>query len=76
MRELLERHRLAEEKRDARAALICAVIANANRGKKGKRFKPQDFMPGQQREKREDWRQQLRYVEMLNVVFGGTDRRH
>jgi len=65
---------LEVEKEDSRTALICAVIANSNRSKKGKKFKPEDFMP-KSREKRDDWRSQLKYVEMLNVAMGGVDKR-
>jgi len=49
-------------------------LANVNRGKKGKKFKPKDFMP-QARQKREDWQSQLQYVEMLNVAMGGVNKR-
>jgi hypothetical protein len=42
---LIERHSLAEKRLDYRTALLCSVIANVNRGKKQKAFKPDDFMP-------------------------------
>ena len=34
-----------EERADLRAGIIAATIANSMRGKKGKPFKPADFMP-------------------------------
>jgi hypothetical protein len=34
-----------EERGDLRAGIIASTIANANRGKKTKPFKPADFMP-------------------------------
>ena len=46
--EWMEHHRrnpFGEERADLRAAIIAATIANANRGKRGKRYKPKDFMP-------------------------------
>ena len=34
-----------EERADYRSGMIASVIANVNRGKGGRRYKPQDFMP-------------------------------
>ena len=34
-----------EERADLRSAIVASVVANANRGKRGKTFKPADFMP-------------------------------
>jgi hypothetical protein len=34
-----------EERADLRSGIIACTIANANRGKASKRFKPSDFMP-------------------------------
>jgi hypothetical protein len=45
---LFERHQQAEQRADARAALVCSVLANVNRDPK-KRSSPyhvSDFMPG------------------------------
>ena len=39
------RNPFGEERADLRAGIIAATIANANRGKGSKRFKPSDFMP-------------------------------
>jgi hypothetical protein len=58
----MERHALAEKRLDYRAALLCSVIANANRGKKQKTFKPDDFMPRVKKKQSPE--------EMLSVVKG------
>lgn len=34
-----------EERADLRSGLICAAMANAWRGKRGRAYKPGDFMP-------------------------------
>lgn len=34
-----------EDRADLRAGIIASTMANSMRGKKGKPFKPQDFMP-------------------------------
>jgi hypothetical protein len=36
---------LGPERGDVQAAVIASTIANVNRGKRGKIFKPKDFMP-------------------------------
>lgn len=40
-----------EERDDLRSGIIASTIANANRGKGQKPFKPSDFMPSVQEEK-------------------------
>ena len=34
-----------DERADVRAGMVCAVVHNVNRGKRGKAAKPTDFMP-------------------------------
>ena len=34
-----------EERSDWRSGSVCATLANVNRGKKGRTYKPEDFMP-------------------------------
>jgi len=63
-----------EERADLRAGIIGSTIANVNRGKGGKVFTPQDFMPKFARP-RQTWREQLKVVELLNTAFNGEDRR-
>jgi len=75
---LVERYNNEHEWQNFRAALIASTIANISRDKKKHRkpFTPQDFMPGAKRKKRAStWQQQLRLVELLNVAFGGVDKR-
>lgn len=43
--EYARRKPFGEERADLRSGIIAATIANANRGKGSKRFKPSDFMP-------------------------------
>ena len=64
-----------EYRDDLRAGTICAVIANVNRSKKQKAYKPTDFMPEKAKKKEQDWQQQKAVVEMLNAAFGGKDLR-
>ena len=64
-----------EEREDWRAAMVASTIANVNRGKSQKPFKPEDFMPdvGGKRKKSAD--ELLEVVEGLNAAFGGKDKR-
>lgn len=67
-----------EERADLRSAIVASTVANAHRGKRQRRSKPEDFMPkfGRERnKKRTSWQDQLRMVEILNVAFGGRDLR-
>lgn len=64
-----------EYRADLRAGIICSVIANVNRGKKQKAFKPTDFMPETAKKKPQTWEEQLSMVEILNAAFGGKDLR-
>jgi len=76
---LVKRKMIDEEQKDYRTALICSVIANVFRDKKKRRkpFKPQDFMPQRRKQKRKQtWQEQLALVQILNVAFGGKDRRY
>jgi len=75
---LLGRAQRAEERADYRTGIIAATVANAFRSKKGKAFSPEDFMPRQQRRKAvqpKTAEEMLAIVEMLNVAFGGEDKR-
>lgn len=63
-----------EERDDLRMGIISSTIANVNRGKGGKVYKPEDFMPKFDKPK-QTWKEQLRVVELLNIAFKGEDRR-
>ncbi len=46
--EWMEHHRrnpFGEERADLRCAIIAAAVANASKGKRGRKYKPKDFMP-------------------------------
>ena len=64
-----------EYRADLRAGTICAVIANVNRSKKQKAYKPTDFMPEQAKKKPQTWKEQKSIVEILNAAYGGKDLR-
>lgn len=65
-----------EERGDLRSAVVAATVANTQRGKKGRPFKPAAFMPQFEKARQEHgWEEQLQVVEMLNAAFGGEDRR-
>ena len=66
-----------QEREDFRAGVIAATIGNVNRKKGKKAFKPTDFMPRSTRKerKRQNWKQQLGFVEALTQALGGKDLR-
>jgi len=73
---LVGRLRLQKRWGDFRAGIIASTIANVNRGKKKKAFKPVDFMPKEDdRGEKKTWREQLAWVEMINAALGGKDLR-
>lgn len=65
---------LGNARSDLQAAIVASTIANVNRGKKGKTFKPIDFIAKFWPEFK-NWQTQLSQVEMLNELFGGKDAR-
>lgn len=60
-----------EERADLRAGIISSVIANANRKKGTKPFKPSDFMPKFDH-KEQTIHEQRAAAEALALAFGGT----
>jgi hypothetical protein len=64
---------LGRRRQDIQAATIAATVANANRGKKSKPFKMQDFLIpyGESREKTPD--QMLEAIRQLNASMGGEE---
>ena len=65
---LSKRHNAEIKRQQYQTGLICAVIANSNRGK-GKALKPEDFMPKEK--KRQTINEMKRFLENLTVAFGG-----
>jgi hypothetical protein len=54
-----------------RFALVCSVIANANRSK-GRPFKVEDFMP-KEKKKKQTWQQQLQFLQAFVSSYEGSD---
>jgi hypothetical protein len=53
------------------SALICCVIANANRTK-GLPYKVEDFMPREPK-KKQSWQEQLRFLEAFTASYEGGE---
>ena len=66
---LMKRHEAHQERLDFRAALVCSVIANVNRGKNQKAFNPKDFMP--KKKKVQTPQEMLEHVKVLHKALGG-----
>ena len=54
-----------------RAGIVASTIANANRKKGTKAFKPSDFMPKFDKEEQQTPEQQKAAAEALALAFGG-----
>jgi Protein of unknown function (DUF4035) len=64
-----------EERMDYRFAMLCALIANIVRGKKGKPLTPKDFMPSFEEPEEKSWEDLLEKVVGINNTLGGEDLR-
>jgi hypothetical protein len=80
-----------EEARELRLARLLAFLANivhalTRRRRGGKVFEPRDFLPNfwdaveiepepEAPPARQDWQQQLQYMELWNAAMGGKDLR-
>jgi len=68
---------LGPERADIQAAIIASTIANANQGKRGRRFKPEDFLPRWDQPAAASGDQtgedHLRLIKSLNRAMGGHD---
>lgn len=60
---------------DVHAGIVAATVANAMRGKGGKRFGPEDFVPPWGGRREQTWQEQLAAVVAINKALGGKDRR-
>jgi len=67
---LLETYEAERELKDFRVGIVASTIANCNRKKGAKAFKPIDFMPkyGQQTQSPD---QMMLMAKTLNAAFGG-----
>ena len=75
--EWIEYHSLepfGENRQAFNTGILASVIANANRAKKSKVYKPQDFIPKFDNPK-QSWKKQLSIVESMNIFYGGVDMR-
>jgi len=74
---MAEAYKLKQRKLDARTALICASIYNAQRTKKDKLIKPEQFMPKEEKKEKQQKtpREMLRAAEEWIKVTGGKDLR-
>lgn len=66
-----------EDRADLRSGIVAATVANAHRDKKKKHspYKARDFIPQFGRRRGKSTEDMLRYVEHLNLAFGGRDLR-
>ena len=58
-----------------RSAIIASTVANAHRGKKGKKYKADDFMPKFERKKEQPIEDVINFVSTLTQALGGEDKR-
>ena len=72
---LIERWELEQERRDHRAGIVAATIANVNRRKNSKAYSPADFVPQRRQPRPLDADEQVALVVALNRAFGGEDLR-
>jgi hypothetical protein len=64
---------LGQERDDHLAALVAATIANAMRGKKGRRMKLKDFMPSWGGKEKQSGKDQLAVLRGLVHRMGGEE---
>jgi hypothetical protein len=65
---------LGRRRQDIQSATIAATIANANRGKGGRKFKLSDFLIPYGRSDKKSPEQMLAAIKSLNKSMGGEER--
>lgn len=60
-----------EERADLRAGIVASTVANANRAKRGKSFRPKDFMPNFDHDRPQDIGLQMSIIQQLHRRMGG-----
>lgn len=65
---------LGRRRQDIQAATIAATIANANRGKGGRKFKLSDFLIPYGTSDRKSPEQMLSAIKSMNKAMGGVER--
>lgn len=63
-----------EWRADVRSAIVAMTVAAANRGKRGRAPKLEDFMPKFDGERQQDPESLLEKVRLLNAALGGTEK--
>lgn len=56
-------------------AITASTIANAHRGKRGKRYEPKDFIPKFDRPKKQTTQDMINFAAMMTKMMGGKDLR-
>ena len=64
---------IGPDRGDIQAAIVASTVANANRGKKGRKLTPADFIPKWDRGRQQSWQEQLAKVKAINRAMGGVD---
>lgn len=64
---------LGRRRQDIQAATIAATIANSQRGKRGRKFKMQDFLIPYGEDDRKSPQQMLDTIRQLNAAMGGEE---
>ncbi len=68
-----------EERADLRSAIVAATVANVNRGKKQKPFKPSDFMvdfASDRTARKQTTEEMIAIAEAVTAALGGQDLRN
>lgn len=63
-------HEKLERKTDYRYAQICYILAEVNRGNKGKPYKIEDFMPQYKTHKKDLIAEVMKFKGMLSTWYG------
>lgn len=62
------------DRSDIHAGIIASTVANASKGKRGKKFEPKDFIP-QWDKPEQTWEDQLRAVKQIHGSMTRQERR-
>lgn len=63
-------HNHLERRQDYRFAQICYILAEVNRGKKGKAYKIEDFMPRESKHKKDLMSDVMKFAGLLKTYYG------
>lgn len=65
---------IGPDRSDIHSGIVASTVANAMKGKKGKKFEPKDFIPQWDR-KEQTWEDQLAVVKRVHGSLTRRDRR-